>query len=323
MTKSMKKIGSPSDNPYRSPTIIIPYAGHCPSLNCQDVFVYLRPETNGVRVESTIFRVIRSNPEYKDRISLCYLANIPGDFITHHKIVEEHYGAKIFFTHHGKAAFTEDMKRQFEEYFRVSFENGDILGAFEALDVLGLSYEDLFRLRVPKEHMLIISGQTLKLIDGHFVINYDIPAILHKNNNDTDIAVMIFRTNLSYTMIHGMIADMGKALVDENILNPDRPLSRIFHYSKGPFEQVLDAIGYLYKGDGTHVPLEQITFCAYLMNKGLALDEILHIIKNPIMKFSSPGAESTEEDIFSYTKDMSFDEAYNAYRNIVWQYVIR
>ncbi|TFG65343.1 MAG: hypothetical protein E4H36_00275 [Spirochaetales bacterium] len=303
----------------RLPTVIVPYEGACPALDCQDIFVYLRPETNGVRVESILFRVIHDNAEYKSRVSLVYLANIPGDFIVSRKIVEEHYAAKLFFTVKGKSVFTGWMKERFQDYFKVSFEDAQLLGAFEALEVLGMTCDELFRLRVPQSSMLVLNGQSIKSYRGYYILNYDLPAVLHRNNNQTDVAVMIFRTNLSFEGIHLMISRMGEALTREDILHPEKPLSRVFHYSKGPFEQVLDAIGYLYRGDGSHVPLNDLTFCRYLLSKGMTLEEIIVLIKNPVMRFRISPSETREEDIFTFTRDQSFSEAYGSCRSAVWR----
>ena len=79
------------ENSFRNPTVLIPYAGVCTDRSCHDVFVYLRPETNGVEVESTLFRVVKGNQEYRETVKLVYLANIHVSFIQRNRIVEQYY----------------------------------------------------------------------------------------------------------------------------------------------------------------------------------------------------------------------------------------
>ncbi len=305
----------------RQPTVLIPYTGPCERKECQDVFVYLRPETNGVEVESILLRVIHGNPDYKDRLKLVYLANIPGDFIVRNKIIEKHYRMQFYFATTGKNAFTPYMRDRFEKYFGVGFENAAIIGSFHALSLLGMTYNELFALRVPVEDMLRLHGQTIKRYKDYFIINYDLPALVHKNNNQTDIAVMIFRTNFSYDVIHDVIDEMSKALINENILHPGKPLSRVFHYSKGPFDQIRDAIGYLYTKDIDHVSFKQIAFSNYLLDRGITMQQISGLLNNPLMRFSNSRNGIVESDIFTYTADHSFSDAYKKLMQVVSQVV--
>jgi len=311
-----------SDNSIRKPTVLIPYTSSYESDECNDICVYLRPETNGVEVESILLRVIHGNPEYKNRLKLAYLANIPGDFIVAHKIIEKYYSLQLYFTTYGKKAFTLFMRQQFEEYFGMSFTDADIISPFDAVKKLNISYTELFDLRVPKKDMFEIHRQTIKRYNGYFILNYDIPAILHKNNNKTDIAVMIFRTDLGYSQFRQVIDEMGNALITENVLHPGKPLSRIFHYSKGPFDQIRDAIGYLYTKDVRHVNLKRIAFSNYLIEKGITMHQILGALKKPLMYFTDDDQHEVECDIFSYTKEDSYKGAYEKYVNINSQAVL-
>jgi len=305
----------------REPTVLLPYPGPSEAY-CNDIFVYLRPETNGVIVESTLLRVIRNNSNYKNRIKLVYLANIPGDFIVENRIVEEHYGYKLYFTVKGKAVFTPFMKERFENYFHTPFEEAPIIGAFEALRVFNISHNELFEIRVPEEDMLLVDDQSIKKIDGYFVINYDIPAIINRNNYQTDIATMILRTNHSYDIIHEMIQDMGDALIKANILKSGKPLSRIFHYSRGPFDQIRDAIGYLYDMKGEHEALGKTTFCNYLLERGITMNNILYAMRYPIMHFRADSNNIIEDSLFSYTENDSFERALEKYLSITSQVIL-
>lgn len=295
----------------RIPTVLIEYPGPLQHEDTQDVFLYLRPESNGILVESLLFRVIKSKL-YSDKCEVVYLANMPGEFIVKNRIIDQHYAVKIRFARLGKAAFSRSMQEKFERYFLSSFQESKIIGGFQAPHRLNISDEDLFKLWVPPHHFAVINGQTIKRYNDYFIVNYDIPAILHKNSRKTDFAVMIFRSRLSRTEFHYLVEEMRHLLVAEHAVAADRPLSRTFHYSSGPFEQILDGIGYLYDKNGNHLPLEQLSFCDFLLRHGISKKTILEVIRNPIMRFHSAENESDEifeENIFNYTADTSYEEA--------------
>jgi hypothetical protein len=292
----------------RLPTILIPFFGPQRESGGQDIFLYLRPETNGVLVESLLFRVIKGKSRYCEKCQIVYLANLPGDFIIKNNIIQQHYAVKIRFAKSGKRAFTPDMQRKFGEYFNLPFKKAPIIGAFQALKRLKIHYEDLFKIRVPPENFTVICGQSIKLYGGYFIVNYDIPALLHKNSRKTDIAVMICRSRLNRREFHEMVEEMGEKLLQEKVVAADRPLARTFHYSNGPFEQILDGIGYLYDNDGNHLDLTEISFMRYLLEHDVAADIIIHAIHNPIMRFRTPEGV-IEENIFSITEGITYEAA--------------
>jgi hypothetical protein len=297
----------------RLPTILIPYPGPLLEPGIQDIFLYLRPETNGVLVESMLMRVIKGKSKYCSNCKIVYLANMPGDFILKNGIVEQHYAVKIRFARAGKKAFTDGMRRKFSSQFGVPFKTAPILGAFTALKRLGMHYEDLFKIWVPPENFRVIYGQSIKLYQGYYIVNYDIPALLHKNSRKTDIAVMICRSGLSKAEYHTLVQEMGERLIEEKVITRDRPLARTFHYSRGPFEQVLDGIGYLYDNTGRHLPYSSLSFMQYLLENGCTQEQVLRAIKNPIMRFKTD-AGIIEENIMSITDDATYKEALRLFR---------
>lgn len=270
------------------PTVLIPYSLPPSGQSHEDVFVYLRPETNGVRVESLLLGTIRNNPRYSEMITIAYLANVPGDFIAANRIVEEHYADRLYFTLNGKESFTPDMRRRFTEYFHIAFEEAEILGAFEAMRKGGWTSEDLFEMRVDQSDICVINAQTVKRIGGLYLINYDIPAILHKNHASTDIAVMILRSNLEAEDFPAFLEVLRKNLVEGEVLSPETPLSHAVHYSKSPFEQILDAKGYLYRADGEHESFERIRFAHWLSERGTPFEVIRGLLNHPIFVFREP-----------------------------------
>ena len=303
------------------PTVIIPYRGVSENLDCRDIFVYLRPETNGVLVESSLMRVIDQTALYREKIELIYLANIPGVFIVKNKIVEDHYRYKLPFARRGGSLFTVSMQERFELHFLESFDARRVIGAFEALSALQLTEEELFATRVGEDLVLNLNCQIIKKIEDVYVVNYDIPALLHKNNYETDIAVMLFRSTLANSDFHRMIEEMNDSLEKNGVLKAGLSYSRAFHYSRGPFEQILDARGHLYAQDGTHVPLSDMQFCSFLRTKGAECREIEMTLDNPIMTFRTDSGEVVEDCIYTRTQDVSYQEAHRILERSESQYL--
>lgn len=290
----------------RRPSVLVPYAGPCGERGYQDIFVCLRPETNGVLVESILLKAMRADPEFRDRVSLAYLANLPGDFMALNRVVEEHYAVKRFFAERGGAAFTPWMRRAFEERFGLAFPEARVTGAFAAMSLLGLDEDGLFHLWVPDDCFCVIHGQSIKRYGELYIVNYDIPSLLRKNGPGTDVAAMVFRTDLGYDGFERVVRSMEGALVEAGIIREDVPPSYVFHYSKGPLEQILDATGYLYGRDAAHLPLEDISFAAYLEERGLGPGDIRAYLRHPIVRAASGG----EAYLFDLTRHDSYEAAY-------------
>lgn len=301
----------------RQPKILIPYPGPQASDNSTDVYLYLRPESNGVKVESTLMRVLYLNQYYKENAQIVYLANMPGEYILKQHIIERHYSLNLLFASMGKMAFTKGMKKHFEEYYNVKWENAHILGAFEALIELKLKEEELFKLRVKDCDLLQYHGQTIKRVGNTFIINYDIPAILHKNTYDTDIAVMILRIKFGWNDFTEMIREMGKALISDGILPKNMSASRVFHYSKSPLEQILDGIGYLVNVDANDkIGEEDISFVQFLNKKGVSIDKVKEIINSRIVYLKEDDGSYREENIMVYTHGFNYEETYLALERV-------
>lgn len=290
--------------------VLVPFTAAEDIAGLQDIFVYLRPETNGMLTESSLFGVLRGSPVYSAHTRMAYLANIPGGFLVENRIIEDHYRHKISFARQGKALFTPGMIEGFEEHFGEGFEGADVLGAYQFIEKTGMDEEELFRLWVDRDDFLVLHGQTIKHWAGRYIINYDIPALLHKNSKETDIAVFLLRSCLSSGDFKAMIDDMEASLRAAGVLEDGMPPSRAFHYSKGPFEQLLDARGFLYRPDGSHVPLEELCFHRFLVSRGLNGPEILELLNNPIRILNLPSGGETEGNLFSFTAGMGFAEAF-------------
>ncbi len=301
----------------RQPSVLVEYPGPIDNAGEQDIPLYLRPESNGDKVESTIVRYLRDSPHSDDRISVVYLANLPGDFVLARSIVTEHYALRIRFAREGKCLFTPHMQREFERFFSASFAQAEILGSFEACARLRMDGEELFAVRVPETDYTTILGQSVKRIGTLFVVNYDIPAVLHKHNEHTDIFAMLVRTTLGYEEFARIVAGIGQALLNEGIVSGGKPISRVFHYSKGPFEQILDGIGYIYLSTGEHVPYARMSFLHYLTVRGHREDAIIHAVRNPLVEIRDPDGIPREADLFGYTRGCSYPQAAARYTRVI------
>jgi hypothetical protein len=311
-----------SEEALQQPSVLVPYPGPDPSPKTQDIFVYLRPETNGVVGESAILKVMQQCPDYKIDIHLVYLANIPGGFIVQNHIVERHYACKLYFAAHGKAAFTPGMRREFTAYFGMPFEEAPVVGSFEALRLLGLRPNELFEQWVGESDFFTTAGQTVKRIGEYFVVNYDMPALLHKNNRDTDVAAMVFRTTRDYAYFDRLLCEMRSALIDAGIMSPNHPMGRAMHYSKSPFEQVLDGLGYLYTAGGASVDPTQFSFCAYLAQQGIDIQSVMGALSHPVARFRDSNGTIVEDELVSFTYHDSYPDAACKLRSMISQYIL-
>lgn len=303
------------------PQILVPYPGPEDDPDTQDIFLYMRPETNGVVGESEVLRVIEDCPEYKVDLHLVYLANIPGEYIAANHIVERHYAVKMAFAVHGKRLFTRRMRERFAEHFGVAFDEAPIIGAFEALDRLEVRAEELFDQWVDEPDLLVLNGQTVKRVGVYYVVNYDIPALIHKNNRNTDIAVMLFRTRMGYERFLALTSRMRRGFIEQGMLENRGPMSHVIHYSKSPVEQILDGLGYLYDPAAEPVPLSRISFAAYLLRSGLTEAEIRGILDNPIAEFETPDGR-VEDHVISHTRNDGYLATLEKLRSMVSQYRI-
>jgi hypothetical protein len=266
---------------------------------------------------------IREEENLRDNVELVYLANLPGDFIHEKGLIEHHYRIRLLFALKGKELFTKHMKKVFKSYYRCSFDKAEILDPYEAMKHLDLDEETLFKTWVKPSDMLNINGQSIKKIKDVFVLNYDIPALLHKNNRKTDIAIMIFRTSGRNEDIRFMIDAIEERLTDKGIINILSPSSRVFHYSKGPFEELLDSSGFLFDMEIKHISLDKTTFGRYLLENGISFEQMEGAMRQPIMYFKESEGHFIENDIFSYTKDHTYREALERFKTAFLQLVIR
>ncbi|OQY37115.1 MAG: hypothetical protein B6229_08915, partial [Spirochaetaceae bacterium 4572_7] len=277
------------DKETRKPTIVLPFIESTFDSEAKDLYLYLRPETNGIRVESLLFGVIHNDAEFRDGISLVYLANLPGDFVSKHRVIERHYALKCAMAKRGRESFTSTMIERFENWYKVKWDDVEVVSAYDAINILNIDSKTLFDTWVKNQDFFYTYGQSIKKIGNLYVINYDIPELLKKNSSSTDIAVMVLRTNLSNRLLSSLILKMEIALKAGGAIDPKTPPRRCFHYTKSPLEEILDGDGYLYTDKGDKIKIETISFVSYLLNKGINIKDIISWVYYPIVTIDDNG----------------------------------
>ena len=305
------------------PKILVPYGGPEPDPDFLDIFVYLRPESNGVAVESAILSVIKECRKNDRHVKLIYMANMPGDYIVSRKIIEHHYSLRLFFAVHGGRAFTPDMVQQFEEAYGAEFRNARVIGAFEALRRFAWTPEELFELWVEEAAVFRIAGQVVKRYRDVWIVNYDVPALLHKNSAATDIAVMTFRTREGYRHFFELAAQMKHALVERGLLRQGMPIARAVHISRSPFEQLLDTRDYLLTPDGAPAGLEASSFAQFLMARGIDLALIRGLIEHPICTFDFGFDKPSEQHLMDLCEGFTYTDGWHILQRVSGHILLR
>ena len=307
----------------QKPTIIVPYCGATSDPQALDIFLYVRPDTNGVVGESIITKAIERCPEYRKKIQLIYMVNIPGECIVQDQLIEHYYALKIYFARNGRQSLTPYMRQQLESFFQCRWKDVEVVGAFQAMQMLNYSEEELFNLWVDKQEVLDIHGQTIKKIEDLYVINYDVPALLKKNTNSTDIAVMLLRLWLPYQYMDSLAERIAQNMVEHHILPAGQTPARAFHYSYGPFDQLRDGINFLFDNNHQHCNLNALSFGRYLLERGVTKESIYHLIDNPLVLLQENKREPSEASLFMYTRCRSYQETFKTLQQIIAQPVMQ
>lgn len=304
------------DSEIRKPTIVLPFIETSGDEEVKDLFIYLRPESNGIRVESLMFSVIHNDPLFRERISLVYLANLPGDFVSDRKVIENHYLLKCEMARKGRECFTPLMIKRFENFFDIKWEDANVVSSYSAIKELNIDSKELFNLWVNDKDFFYVHGQSVKKVGSLYVINYDIPELLKINSVNTDIAVMVLRSRLTNRELTSLITKMEIALKEGGAIDPDTPPRRCFHYTKSPLEEILDGLGYMYDAAGVEVPFEKISFVRYLIERGITKERITDLVFSPIVRIEESGIVK-EVYLYDYLMGDSYGEAYHKISKIV------
>jgi hypothetical protein len=280
------------------PDVLIPYSATADMERLKDSSISLisvRPETNKVNYEATI---VQSVAPYAEAV---YLANLSGELINNRAIVACHYSSQLQFAIGAKdemARFPE-MVARFEEKFKVNFMEAPIIGSFEAL----LDYrlredaDDLFATMVPDSDFLDMYGQTIKRIDGYYVMNYDMPAIITRHHEDTAMFILAVRLKdkaTRFSNLHHLIYDNMLKNEKVEIIGPQErkrlqlewydQIRRTFHISRSHIEAMFDLTDYVFKNETERIAYADTPLGQKLISMGIIpedqLEKRLHQLKD-------------------------------------------
>lgn len=290
------------------PDILIPYSGAAEKNklgHSSITMIAVRPETNRVDYEATI---IKSVAPYAHVV---YMANLSGILMNDKAIVLCHYSSQLQFAVNGKDEMAKypEMIAAFEKKFKVKFEAAPIVGAYSAI----LDYkvkkdgDELFRTMVPNTDFLEMYGQTIKKIEGFYVLNYDIPAIVTRHHEGTNIFIMALRLvdeSIGFSSLHHMIYDNMCRNQNTAIQGPDTreklPLEwydrirRTYHMSRSHIEAMFDLTDFVFKDEGQRICFAETPLGQRLLQEGVMtetqLEERLTLLKeSPLVYLRQPG----------------------------------
>lgn len=300
---SKNDFSNDSPAPAIMPDILIPYTLTRKDLKNANMAIFsVRPETNLIKYEAEIIKAVE--PVGK----VVYLANLSGPLINDQAIVARHYSSQLEFAVNGKEEMQKypEMIAKFEKKFKVPFRDARIIGAYDAvLEHIKKDPEELFHTMVPEPDFLELYGQTIKKIDGFYVLNYDIPAVLTRHDDHTNIfviAVLFKGPELRFADIDHVIYNKMCENKETQILDSDKrqdlkwydQVRRTYHMSRSHIETMFDMTDYIFKSDGSkQIEFSETPLGVALLEKNIlpagTLEIYLEKLKeNPLVYLNKP-----------------------------------
>jgi hypothetical protein len=298
------------------PDVLIPYIASNDKAKLADssmCVISVRPESNKVKYEATI---IQSVSPFADAV---YLASLSGSLVNDKAIIATHYSSQLQFAINGKKEMSKypEMVSVFEEKFNENFHGAPIIGAYEAiLDFkIRSDGEDLFRTMVPASDFLDLYGQTIKKIDGYYVLNYDIPAIITRHHKETHMFIMALRlkdNSTRFSELHHLIYDNMCKNEETTILGPKsreklpmewyNRIRRTYHMSKSHIEAMFDLTDYVFKDESERIDFAATPLGQRLIKEAILpedqLEQRMALLKNnPLVYLKQPDGSAKLVDI--------------------------
>lgn len=327
------------------PDVLIPYSAAADRGMLREssiTLISVRPETNKVNYEAAI---VQSVAPYARAV---YLANLSGELINNRAIVACHYASQLQFAVNAKQEMARypEMVQKFEEKFDEGFMNAPIIGSFEAL----LDYrlredaDDLFATMVPDADFLEMYGQTIKKIDGYFVLNYDMPAIITRHHEDTGMFILAVQLKDKATcfsqLLHIIYDTMSKNESTEFIGPEERrrlqlewydQVRRTFHISRSHIEAMFDLTDYVFKDERERIMYADTPLGQKLISKNIIpedeLEQRMKLLKDtPLVYIKQNDGTEKLVDIILEGKikkdrefiELSLEQCCDIFKNIDW-----
>lgn len=280
--------------------------------------IYVRPEANELSFEKAILKGVLP---YADVI---YMANLNGLLFIRDAMILEHYASQYRFAIYGVDEIKKypEMVKKIEEYFNISINSCELLGAFDAILKLNISAEELFNTYVDESSFLKICGQTIKKIKDIYIINYDLPAILEKYNLDSNVFIIVIEfknNNIAFNTInYSIAAELFKDQIEDQILKAQllNKAKRIYHISTGHIMAMYDMIDFVYLDNGKRIKLIDTPLGFYLINNKIISEEkLLNLKEYPLVNIPINGKRELI-NVIEDTYYFSFEECIELFKNL-------
>lgn len=263
--------------------------------DCSIAVIAVRPESNKVSYESVILRGVSPHAE------LIYMANLSGTVVRNAKIIESQYKLQYKFAKNGKSEIMKypELQKAFHKKFNIKAEDAPIIGAFEAVttyyDKLQKTDQELFQTIVDQKDLLEIYGHTIKKIGDFYIVDYDIPAIFSKYNNETDIFVIAVKmndknspfTNLNRGIYEEFEKNQSITIIDSQSRSQMKWFNRVkrtYHISSSHIKAMFDMTNYILDSEGNHINFEQTPLGNMLLTRKIVTEDQLRQLKdNPMV----------------------------------------
>ncbi len=294
-----------------NPDIAFPCMKECMKGSSVAV-IAVRPETNKVMYESIILRGISSLSD------LVYMANLSGIVVRNAGVIESQYHCQNKFAMNGKSEIRKypEMIKAFEEKFSVFFDDAKVIGSFEAVSQyrndIQKSESELFNTIVSQEDFLELYGQTIKRIDGFYVINYDMPALTKKHHKETDIFVIAVTLKEGVTFselnhgIYNSFTSNKTAIIDSEQrkgMEWFNQVRRTYHISNSHTKTMFDMTDFVINENNVKTTFVETPLGQLILERGkLAECDLIELKKNPIVRIKQPDGVSRLVNIIDESK---------------------
>jgi len=194
---------------------------------------------------------------------ILFLARYPGNTINE-RILNNHYHIHYAFARNAREQMSRypEFITAFTRKFKTEFASAPVYGSFELLEhgiIPGMNAQLLFQQHVGDEDFLEYLGQTIKRINGVFVVNYDMPAIDANYSDGSDILVIVILLDssasiakLNYALYENLKNSDKSMLLGDDLIRDPRWFNRVrrtYHLSRNCIESMFDLTDYALFGD--------------------------------------------------------------------------
>ncbi|MCG8569526.1 MAG: hypothetical protein MJB14_05255 [Spirochaetes bacterium] len=288
--------------------------------------VYVRPRTNLVKYEKEILLGVQP---FADVI---YLANLNGRIFIKNALVIEHYSTQYKFTIFAKDEISgyPEMITSIENHFQKKFDKMNIIGAFDGMLQLGLTAEELFNTIVDDQDFFKFYGQTIKKIKNHYIVNYNIPAILEKYTPQANIFVIAIRLKdekttfkeIDQSIFEKISNDANTPIIDAekfDNLSWDEKIRRTYHISQNHLKATFDFLDYVFHKNGDNIDIDEVPLSHQLVSKNILTKDQLLRIKDYNLVYIEDQGKKKLINILEEAKGMSQKEILELFKKIIWQ----